>query len=409
MAKVNTDPKLIEELLTRGVENIYPNIDMLRQKLLSGDRIRLYCGYDPSAPSLHIGNAISINKMAQFQKLGHEVIFLIGSFTGMIGDPSDKKAARRQLSREEVLVNAKNFQMQASNYLDFMGNNAAQVKYNNEWSDKVSFKDLISLASNFTVQKMITRDMFQERLKEEKPIFLHEFLYPLAQAYDSVAMDVDLEIGGNDQMFNMLCGRDLLKALKNKEKAVLTLKLLVDDSGKKMGKSEGNIVSLDEEPEQMYGKIMSWSDGVLSSAFELCTNVSSEELEKIQVGLKNGSLNPRDLKMRLALEVTKINHGEEAAMKAQDNFIKTVQNKELPEEIEKKIVVEDSLDIVSLLCSVGLADSKSEARRLVAQGGIKIGSRNELIVVSDQNEVVNISDNLIIQRGKRMFVEIIKK
>jgi len=265
--------KQIDEILTRGVENIYPSKEELKKVLMSGKKIKLYCGYDPTAKSLHIGNAISMNKLGQFQKLGHEVIFLIGDFTGMIGDPTDKSAARKKLTREEALENSKNYQKQASGYLKFDGENPVKVLRNSEWSDKLSFKDLIEVSSNFTAQQMFQRDMFQERIKNEKPIYLHEFLYPLAQAYDSVVLDVDLEVGGNDQMFNMMCGRDLMKAVKNKEKFVLTMKLLADESGKKMGKTEGNVVNLDETPENMFGQVMAWSDGLIAPGFELCTNI----------------------------------------------------------------------------------------------------------------------------------------
>ncbi|MHB8903499.1 MAG: tyrosine--tRNA ligase [Patescibacteria group bacterium] len=410
MSKVVNDKKLISELLTRGVEKIYPSYQDLEKKLLSGDKIRLYCGFDPSANSLHIGNAIQINKLAQFQALGHEVIFLIGDFTGMIGDPTDKKAARKKLTREEVLKNSTDFQKQASAYLKFDGDNPAKVMYNSAWNDKLTFQDLIEIASNFTVQQMIQRDMFQERLKEEKPIFLHEFFYPLTQAYDSVAMDVDLEVGGNDQMFNMMCGRDLLKAVKNKEKFVLTSKLLVDDTGKKMGKSEGNIVFLNVSPNDMYGQIMAWSDGVLKSAFELCTNINTEGLTEINKSLDNKSANPRDLKMRLAYEITKINHGEDNAKAAQDNFVSTVQKKELPQDIESWRASKDIYNIVDLLIETKMAPSKTEARRLVEQGAIKIknteGSEEEII--KDPKYELKINGEIILQRGKLQFLKISK-
>lgn len=408
MTKVVNDKKMITDLLTRGVERIYPSYQDLEKKLLNGDRIRLYCGFDPSADSLHIGNAIQINKLAQFQALGHEVIFLIGDFTGMIGDPTDKKAARKKLTREEVLKNSTDFQKQASAYLKFDGENPAKVMYNSTWNDKLNFQDLIELASNFTVQQMIQRDMFQERLKEEKPIFLHEFFYPLTQAYDSVAMDVDLEVGGNDQMFNMMCGRSLLKVLKNKEKFVVTSKLLVDESGKKMGKTEGNIVFLNVSANDMYGQIMSWSDGVLKSAFELCTNINIKELEKINESLDNNSVNPRDLKMRLAFEVTKINHGEAEAHTAQENFISTVQKKEIPNDIASFKVSKDSYNIIDLLVETKMVSSKTEARRLIEQGAIKIksldGASEESI--KDIKHEVKIDGDIILQRGKLQFLKI---
>jgi tyrosyl-tRNA synthetase len=408
MAKIIVDKKQINELLTRGVEKIYPNYKELEKKLLSGERLRLYCGYDPTAPALHIGNAISINKLAQFQALGHEVIFLIGDFTGLIGDPTDKRAARRKMTREEVLNNARDYQKQAGAYLNFSGDNPARIMYNSAWNAKLTFVDLIELASNFTVQQMIQRDMFQERLKEEKPIYMHEFFYPLTQGYDSVVMEVDLEIGGNDQLFNMLCGRDLLKAVKNKEKFVLTVKLLADESGKKMGKTEGNVVFLNEKPNDMYGQIMSWSDGVICSAFELCTNIPLADIKKMQESLKKDKVNPRDLKMKLAREITKINHGEAAALKAQENFINTIQKKELPAEIKTWSAQRDKYGLLDLLMATGLALSKSEARRLVEQGAIKISEAQTTKVIRDAKTEIAVKSGIILQRGKLQFIKIIR-
>ena len=409
MSKILTDKKLIAEILERGVEKVYPGNKELEIKLLKGELLRVYCGFDPSAASLHIGNAIALSKLAQFQKLGHKVIFLLGGFTGMIGDPSDKGVARKQLNREEVMTNATNFQKQAEAYLDFSGDNPAEVRYNNEWNDKLSFKDLIELSSNFTVQQMIQRDMFQKRLEEEKPIFLHEFLYPLAQAYDSVVLDVDVEVGGNDQMFNMMCGRDLLKAVKSKDKNVLTMKLLTDNEGKKMGKSEGNIVMLDENANDMYGKIMSWDDGVLVSAFELCTKLPWAEVKAINQSLVKEELSPRDAKMRLAWEIAAINHGRDGAELAQNNFIKTVQNKEVPEEIEVKEMRAGEYKLIDLVSLLGLSTSRGEAKRVIEQGGVKVGLANGLTAITDTQAKIKVASNLIIQRGKRQFVKILIK
>jgi len=408
MSQAINDKKAIKELLTRGVEKIYPTAAELEKKLLSGEKIRLYCGYDPSAPALHIGNAITLNKMSQFQALGHEVIFLVGDFTCMIGDPTDKKAARKKMTREEVLRNARDYQHQASAYLKFDGDNPAKMLYNSAWNDKLDFKELIELSSYFTVQQMIQRDMFQERLKEEKPIYLNEFLYPLTQAYDSVMMDVDLEIGGNDQMFNMMCGRGLMKTLKNKEKFVLTLKLLADETGKKMGKSEGNVVFLNETPNNMYGQIMSWPDNILYSAFELCTNIPTAELEKISQQLKEGKVNPRDLKMKLALEITRINHGEQAAQEAQDNFIRTIQKKEAPTEMMEWRAEREKYSLVDLLVAVNLAESKTEARRLIEQGAIKINLDGQWKLAQDVKEQITIKSDLALQRGKLRFIKVIR-
>ena len=406
--KITTDKKKIDELLTRGVEKIYPDKKSLQKKLEKGERIKLYCGFDPSAPSLHIGNAIQINKLAQFQELGHEVIFLVGDFTGMIGDPTDKTATRKKLTREDVLANAKNYKKQATAYLDFGGDNPAKVEYNSRWSDSLTFKDLIEVSSNFTVQQMIQRDMFQERIKNEKPIHLHEFLYPLAQGYDSVAMDVDLEIGGNDQMFNMMCGRDLMRAMGKKEKFVMTLKLLADDKGAKMGKTEGNAVFLDQDPVNMYGIIMSWPDGVIGVGFELCTKVSMPEVVKIVGELKKGKINPRDYKMRLAFEITKLVHGEKEALKAQNDFIKKFQKKDTEHILVNAPVVKmrAKASIVDVLAENNMTKSKGEARRLIKQGGIKVDGKP---VKDIDYEIYPSKKEQLVQRGKLKFLKIVKE
>lgn len=262
------------------------------------------------------------------------------------------------------------YKKQAAAWLSFSGRNAAVVTANSKIYDKMSVEAFIRLAANFTVQQMMVRDMFQERLKEEKPIYLHEFLYPLVQGYDSVALEVDGEIGGNDQTFNMLAGRDLMKALQGKEKFVVTNKLLVDAQGKKMGKSEGNVVSLDASPEDMYGKIMTWPDGVLSSAFELCTKLSWDEVKEIQKRLENTSLNPRDFKMRLAREITSIYYGKKKAALAEAAFVKMFQKGETPEEME--IISVKVSNIVEILIETKLSTSKGDARRLIEQGGLKL-------------------------------------
>jgi tyrosyl-tRNA synthetase len=398
MKKVITDEKLIDELLTRGVENIYPSREELKKVLLSGKRLKLYCGYDPTAKSLHLGNAISINKLGQFQKLGHEVVFLIGDFTGMIGDPTDKSAARKKLTRKEALENSQNYQKQASGYLKFDGENPAKVLHNSEWRDKLTFKDLIELASNFTAQQMLQREMFKKRLEEKKPIYLHEFLYPLAQGYDSVAMDVDLEVGGNDQTFNMLAGRDLMKAVKGKDKFVLTMKLLANENGKKMGKTEGNVVNLDETAENMFGQVMAWSDGLIKPGFELCTNLSVEEIKKIDV--KN---NPRDAKLHLALEITKINYGGEAAQKAKDYFINTFSKKEVPVEIKEFKIGKSEVKLTEILVQSGNAKSLSDARRKIEQGGVELNGKK----IADWKMVLNSQNkDAVLKVGKFGFVKI---
>lgn len=396
---INTDAKKIEELLTRGVENIYPKKEFLEALLKSGKRITLYTGYDPTAPTLHIGHGITMMKLRQFQDLGHRVIMLIGDMTGMIGDPSDKTSARQKLTREEVLVNCKNYQEQASAILDFSGDNPVEVKYNSEWLAKMNLSDILELTSNFTMQRMMERDMFQKRIEENKPIYLHEFLYPVMQAYDSVAMDVDGEVGGNDQTFNMLAGRDLMKSLKNKEKFVLTGKLLADPTGKKMGKSEGNMVAMADAPEDMFGKIMSWGDGMILGGFELCTKVSMNEVKEIEKELAGG-VNPRDIKIKLAGEIVKTFLGEDAAKKGEEHFVHTFSKKEIPDEIPE--ITPSVYDVITVLTESKICKSKSEARQNIDQGGVKI---NE-VKVEAKNYTASVTKNDVVQKGSRFFVKV---
>ncbi|MDO8590635.1 MAG: tyrosine--tRNA ligase, partial [bacterium] len=272
----------IKELLTRGVEHIYPNSDYLTERLKSGEQLTVYNGIDPTGPALHIGHSVILLKLAQFQELGHRVILLIGDSTAMIGDPTDKATARKQLSRTEVLYNARLYKKQASTILKFGGKNPAKLRYNSKWLSKMSLENTFGVLSNMTYAQTIKRDMFQKRIAEGKDLYLHEFLYPMMQGYDSIAMDVDGEVGGNDQTFNMLVGRDLMKKLKNKEKFVVSMKLLVDPSGKKMGKTEGNMVCLNDKPDVMLGKIMSWPDTMILPAFELCTAVSTSDITEVE-------------------------------------------------------------------------------------------------------------------------------
>ncbi len=401
MKNKNIHPK-IKEVLIKGVGNIYPNRELLERKLISGQKIRLYCGYDPSTPSLHLGHMATLLKLSQFQELGHEVIMLIGDFTGMIGDPTDKLNVRKKLTRKEVLSNAKNYKKLASNILNFTGANPVKVFYNSRWNDKLSFLNLIEMASNFTVQQIIIRDMFQERIKRKKPIYLHEFLYPLAQAYDSVAMDVNLEIGGEDQTFNMLCGRDLLRTLKNKEKFVLTLKLLTDPIGKKMGKTEGNIIPMDAKPEEMFGKIMSWPDSIVGIGFELLTKLSMEDIKEIFKMIEKKKINLRDAKARLAKEIVAICHNKKLAIRAGNEFDLIFREKKLPTKIPEIKIDKKNIGILELLVKVKLASSKSDAKRLVLQKGVKIGGE----IQTDWKKNIEIKREMVIQVGKRKFAKI---
>ncbi len=395
---VSIDKELINEVLERGVENIYPSRDFLEARLKEGKRLSLYVGYDPTAPTLHIGHGITLLKLRHFQELGHKIIMLLGDFTAMIGDPTDKSAARKKLTLEETLENSKEYQKQASAILDFGGDNPAEIKYNSEWLGKMNFADVLELASNFTVARLLERDMFQKRIEEGKTIHLHEFLYPMMQGYDCVAMDVDGEVGGNDQTFNMLAGRTLMKELKNKEKFVLSTKLLADNSGKKMSKSEGNMIALSDAPEDMFGKVMSWTDDMIEIGFELCTRMPMDEIKTLIKSMETGA-NPRDIKLRLAYEVTKTFLGEDAAKKGQEHFAQVIQHNELPADIPE--LKPTAYDIVTVLVEAGFATSKTDARRTVDGGGVKINDTK----IETADASTKAGD--IIQKGKRFFVKIV--
>ncbi len=355
----------IDTLLTRGVEKIYPSKETLEKVLRSGKKLRLYQGFDPSMPSLHLGNFVGLMKLRQFQQQGHKVIFLVGDFTGMIGDPTDKLATRKKLTREEVTHNCKNWKKQASSILDFEGNNPVEIMFNSTWLDKVSFKDLLEITSNFTVGQLLERDMFQKRLVEDKPIHLHEFLYPVAVSIDCVEMDVDLEIGGSDQTFNMLAGRHLMKAVKNKEKYVLTTKLLVDKEGNKVGKTTGNALFLDSTPEQFFGGIMSFPDEVIKLAFELLTECPPDSLDQQILN------NPMEEKKRLAFEIVKLLWGKQASDKAQQ-FFQQVHQKRQTEELKNVPTINGAGMSVKDLILTNLSESTSEVKRLINQNAVDI-------------------------------------
>lgn len=388
-----------DEVLTRGVEKILPDKKGLAA-LMAKKKITLYQGFDPSMPSLHLGNFVGLMKLSQFQKLGHKVIFLVGDFTGMIGDPTDKLATRKQLTRDEVRKNAQDWMEQAGRVLDFDGPNAAELKFNSDWNDKVSFKDLIEITSNFTVQQMLERDMFAKRLAENKPIHLHEFLYPVAQGYDSVVMDIDLEVGGSDQLFNLLAGRTLMKAMRGKEKYVLTTKLLVDKDGNKVGKTTGNALFLDSTPENFFAGVMSFPDEVIALGFELLTEVDLAGItEKI-------ARDPMEEKKRLAYEVVKTLWGEAAATAAQATFRKTFQEKKLPENIKTVKVEGGSLPLLDLVFATGEVTSRSEAGRLIAQNAVEVDG----VVKSNPTEQIEVAKKgSAVRIGKTRFVKLIAK
>ncbi len=400
MTTVKTDPEIIQRILEKGVEQVLPSKDSLKEKLLSGQRLNIYQGFDPTGETLHIGHSVGMRKLEDFRKLGHHVIFLIGDFTARIGDPTDKAATRKMLSKEDVAKNMKKYIEQASHIIDINNtDNPVEVMYNSTWLEKLDFGDIINLASEFTVQQLLKRDMFQKRLEANKPIHLNEFLYPLMQGYDSVMMDIDIEVGGNDQLFNMLAGRDMVMNHLNKEKLVLAGKLLEDPNGDKMGKTTGNMIRMDDKPEDIYGKVMTFTDGMILLGFEILTVATLEELETYKERLKSGE-NPMILKKELALRVTEEITSKEEAQKAQQYFQEVFQNREDSENIQEIEVEKSTFSIGDLLVTVGFAGSKSIARRLIDQGAVKINNEK----ISDWQANIDITSypSLLLKVGKQL-------
>jgi tyrosyl-tRNA synthetase len=394
--KTITDPEKIEKLLTRGVSQIYPTKEALKKVLLSGKKLKLYQGFDPTGNKLHLGHMVGLRKHREWQDLGHEVIFLVGDGTGQAGDPSGKKKTREKFfTKEELRDNAKEYLHQASKIVRFDGPNPIKVLYNSEWLNKLTLVDILNIAQNFSVQQLIERDMFQERLKAGESINLREFLYPLLQGYDSVAMDVDLELGGSDQTFNMLTGRTLMQAMKNKEKFVMTLPILADSKGVKIGKSEGNVIGLTDGPSDLFGKIMALPDDSIIPMFTLLTDTSEEEISKFDV-----SQNPMELKKRVAHIIVSSLNSKEEADKAQNSFENTFGKGAAPEDI---LVVKTGMDDLfsDVLLKENLIASKSEWRRLLSEGAVtEIESGQRLS--EDDTKVKNGTYRI----GKKRFIKI---
>ena len=398
--KIDTNIDKINIFLNRGVENVFPNKEDVKKMLLSGKKIKVYLGVDPTGPSLHIGHAIPLKKLKILQDLGHQIILLIGDFTAMIGDPTDKLATRKPLTRKEVLENCRNYKKQAEKIISFTGKNPAKFVFNSKWLSKMNFSDVLNLSSRVSVDQMLKRDMFEKRMSEGKPVFIHEFMYPLMQGYDSVAMCVDGEVGGNDQTFNMLMGRELSREINNKEKFVVATKLLTDTNGKKMGKTEGNMITLEDSPSNMFGKVMSWTDGMIIAGFELCTDVSLEYIENVKRDIHEG-VNPRDIKIKLAKEVVNSFCGLGFSDIAESDFINTFSKGGIPEKIDEIKVTKDE-KIADVLLRSGIIESKSEWRRLVLAGGVSNVETDEKITSPD--EAVK---NIVLKVGKRRFVKLV--
>ncbi|MBI2062239.1 MAG: tyrosine--tRNA ligase [Candidatus Yanofskybacteria bacterium] len=394
-SKVKTDEKKINEILNRGVvAEILPSKEEFVKRLMSGDKLRIYIGADPTSDSLHLSHAKNYLLLEELRQLGHEVIVLVGDFTAQIGDPTSKESARTQLTEEQVKKNVKSWIKQIKPLMSFNDRkNPPRIKYNSEWLSKMSWKDELVLASNFTVQRMLERDMFDRRLKNDIPIYFHEFQYPLMQGYDSVAMDVDVELCGTDQVFNALVGRTLLKRLKNKNKFVVAVNLMENPKTKElMSKSKGTGVFLSSPPKEMFGAIMAQPDEMTEVLFINVTRIPLAEKEKIM------SLGPREAKMLIAQDIVKKFYGEKEAQKAKDEWEKVFSKKELPEDIKE--APGDNMKLVDFMTEYVPVASSSEAKRLLDQGAVSVNEG----VVKEWGHVLKKGD--IVRIGPRKFLKV---
>jgi len=396
--KINTDPRRIGEVLSRNVEEVLPDKNQLK-RLMQKKRVRLYLGIDPTGSRLHLGHTITLRKLQEFADLGHEAILVIGTGTVLAGDPSLRVEARPRISQAEIDKNIETWKSQAGKILDF---SKVKIRYNGEWLLKLGLKEIINIASNISAVKLFQREMFQRRVKKGDTVWAHETLYPLLQGYDSVALDTDLEIGGADQVFNMLIGRELQKKMRGREKFVLTCPMLLGIDGKQMSKSSGNCVWIEDNPDQMFGKIMSIPDDLIVPYFKFLTAFPSGEIQERKKKVGKGEINPKDLKKELAFEIVRMYHSLREAERAQEEFSRVFKEKKLPAKIPEVSLKEKNLNILDLLVKIKLASSKSEAKRLILQGGVKINEKIE----GDWRKVVVIKKGLIVQVGKRKFVRI---
>lgn len=395
---INTDSKKIDELLSRGVEEIIDE-NNLRRKLVSGKKLRIKFGIDPTGPKIHIGRAISLWKLRAFQEMGHQIILIIGDFTARIGDASDKQALRPALEEKEIKANMKTYLKQIGQIIDI---HKTQVEYNNRWLGKLSAADLIKLEMDFTAQQMIQRRNFEERWNEGKPIGLHELNYPLFQGYDSVAIKSDVEIGGSDQLFNLKAGRELQRIFNQPPQDLMTLKMLYGLDGRKMSTSWSNVINIIDEPNDMFGKVMSMKDELIADYFELCTTLDIEEVKAIKNDLLSGKINPRDAKAKLGKEIVALYHGHHKANNAEKEFNSVFQKGNLPKDMPEIEISDLEINIVELVVRSGFAESNAEAVRLIEQKAVRINDE----VISDRKSIIKVESGMILQSGKRNFARI---
>ncbi len=399
---VSTDKKKIDHLLSRNVER---QAGELRKRLESGKKLRVKFGADPTAPDLHLGHTVPLRKLREFQELGHQVVFIIGDYTAKVGDPSGKSKTRPMLSDEDVKKNAETYLAQVGKILDLK---KTEIRWNGEWFSKMGFDDILKLCAQFTVARMIEREDFANRMKEGTDVHMHELLYPMMQAYDSIMIDADVEIGGTDQMFNILAGRDLQRKMGKREQECLFMGpiLVGTDGTKKMSKSLGNYVGVMDAPEEMFGKVMSIPDAAMRDWFLLVTDVSSDEVKEIMDACASGKMNPRDAKVRLAKDVIRQYHSAKDADAAEEQFKKVFQKKEVPDDVPELVVKSGEHALLDLLVAAKFSASKGEARRVVSEGGVRVAGE----VVKDVGATVKVGKKAtLIQKGKRHFVNVIVK
>ncbi|MBP8599791.1 tyrosine--tRNA ligase [Patescibacteria group bacterium] len=392
---VNTNPKLIDELLTRGVNEVIVK-EKLREKLLSGQILRVKLGIDPTSTKIHLGRSVPLLKLRDFQELGHQAIFIVGDFTGVIGDTSDKESERPMLTLEQVEKNMKEYFNQAGKILDL---ERCEFHYNSEWLDKLGYREIATQADQFSVAEFIARDNIRRRLEAGSRVSLREVLYPLMQGYDSVAVRSQVELGGTDQRFNLLAGRTLQTYYGQEPQDIIMTELIEGTDGRKMSSSWGNTINLVDDPQTMYAKVMGLQDSLIIKYFLLITRVPLKEVKEYEVALKKG-VNPRDIKMVLAKTIVTMYHGVAAATTAENYFITVVQQKNLPEDIPLIALASTTWPLIDLLVHLKAVPSRSEARRLIEQGGIKVNGE----VITDSTATVELSSEpLLLQKGKKQF------
>jgi tyrosyl-tRNA synthetase len=386
------------EILTRGVVEVIDQRS-LAAKLKAKKKLRIKLGIDPTSPKIHIGRAVALWKLRHFQELGHKVVFIVGDFTGLIGDTSDKDSERPMLSESEIKRNGRTYFDQVYRILD---KKKTEVHYNSEWLKKLGMLDLAEMANLFGLHEFESREVIAKRMKEGKRVSFHELMYPLFQGYDSVAIRADVELGGTDQRFNLLTGRRIQQLYKQEPQDIMMLKLMEGTDGRKMSSSWGNVINITDSPNDMFGKAMSIADSLIIPYFTLATTVAMKEVKEIEKELKSGA-NPRTSKLRLAKEIVTLYHGSKKAIESQKEFEKVFTNKEKPTEIPEMKIVR-AQNIIDLLVETKLAPSKSEARRLVQQGGVKLNDQ----VITEWSSAIDIEDGQILQAGKRKFVKLRK-